>query len=91
MTRAEKVSLRAWLRSRLDWLRARHLRAVAALVASGVLALVFLKVGNEISEGETDRIDRAILLAFRTSPSDPIGSPAVQAGVLHISALARLR
>ena len=81
------VALRAWLRSRLDWLRAHDLRLVAALVASGIFALVFLKVGNEMSEGATDRLDRAILLAFRTSPSDPIGSPAVQMGVVHISAL----
>jgi hypothetical protein len=66
---------------------ARDLQLVAALVAAGILALVFLKIGNEISEGETDRIDRAILLAFRTSPSDPIGSPAVEAAVIHISAL----
>lgn len=81
------MALKAWLRSRLDWVSARDLRLVAALVAAGILALVFLKIGNEISEGETDRIDRAILLAFRTSPSGPIGSPAVEAAVIHISAL----
>lgn len=81
------MALKAWLRSRLDWVSARDLRLVAALVAAGILALVFLKIGNEMAEGETDRIDRVILLAFRTSPSDPIGSPAVEAAVIHISAL----
>jgi undecaprenyl-diphosphatase len=60
---------------------------MATLVAIGVLALVFLRIGNEVSEGETARIDRAILLAFRNSPSDPVGSPAFQAAVMHISAL----
>ena len=76
-----------WLRARLDAVRARDLRLVAGLFALGVLALVFLKLGNEISEGETDRIDRALLLVFRNSPSDPIGSAAVEASVMHISAL----
>jgi len=81
------VTARSWLRSRFEALRARDLRLVAQLVAIGLLALVFLKIGNEISEGATDRIDSTILLAFRNSPSDPIGSPAVEAAVTHISAL----
>jgi undecaprenyl-diphosphatase len=81
------VTRSAWLRSRLDWLRARDLRLMATLVAIGVLALIFLRIGNEVSAGATDRIDRAILLAFRNSPSDPIGSPVIEAAVMHISAL----
>ena len=75
------------MQSPLDWLRARDLRLMATLVAIGVLALVFLRIGDEMSEGETDRFDRAVLLAFRDSPSDPIGSPAVEAAVVQISAL----
>jgi len=81
------MTIKAWLRARRDVLRVRDLRVVAAMLAIGVLALAFLKIGNEISEGETDRIDNAILLALRNSPADPIGPPAVEAAVMHISAL----
>ncbi len=81
------MTAKAWIRARLDAVRARDLRLVGALLAIGLLAIVFLKIGNEISEGETDRIDRAILLAFRNTPSDPIGSPDVEAAIMHISAL----
>ena len=81
------MSLRARLQASLEWLRARDLRLMATLVVIGVLALVFLRIGDEMSEGETDRFDRAVLLAFRNSPSDPIGSPSVEAAVVQISAL----
>lgn len=76
-----------WLRARREALRARDLRLVAALLAIGVLALGFLAIGEAISAGETERIDRWLLLALRDSPADPIGPPAIEAAVMHLSAL----
>ncbi|MCE9576380.1 MAG: phosphatase PAP2 family protein [Deltaproteobacteria bacterium] len=76
-----------WLRARREALRARDLRLVAVLLAIGVLALVFLAIGEAISDGETDRIDRWLLLALRNSPADPIGPPSFEAAVMHLSAL----
>lgn len=81
------MTLRSAIGARLQAVRARDLRLVAALLGIGMLALLFLWLGEQISDGTTDRFDRAILLAFRTTPSDPIGSPAVEAAVMHISAL----
>ncbi len=81
------MEIQAWLRSRVKSVRSLELRVVLALLAVGVLAIVFLKIGEEVSEGATARIDRAILLAFRNSPSDPIGSQAVEAAVINLSAL----
>lgn len=73
--------------TRRDWIRALDLKVVAALVAIGALALLFLAIGSEVAEGETARIDRTILMWFRTTPADPIGSPEVEAAMMHISAL----
>lgn len=81
------MAIKTWIRSRFDALRARDLQLVLTLLGIGVLILVFLRIGDEIFEGATDRIDQAILLAFRNSPSDPIGPPDVEAAVIHISAL----
>ena len=77
----------SWFRRRLEWLRAADLRLEAELLVVGVLVLVFMWLGDEVSEGDTHRLDNAILLALRNTPDDPIGSPAVEAAVMHISAL----
>lgn len=69
------------------WLDATDLTVPAALVAIGVLLLVFLKIGHEVAEAETDAIDRRILLALRATPDDPLGPRWVEAGMMHISAL----
>ncbi len=81
------MDAKAWLRARVDSVRSLELRVVVSLLALGLLAIVFLKIGEEVSEGATARLDRAILLAFRNSPSDPIGSQAVEAAVINLSAL----
>ncbi len=81
------MDVKAWLRARVQSVRSLELRVVLSLLAVGLLAIVFLKIGEEVSEGATARLDRAILLAFRNSPSDPIGSFAIQAAVINLSAL----
>src|SRR3954468_7115749 len=81
------ASLRRRIESRAAWLRSPELRLLAVLAVLGLLVLGFLVLGSEVAEGETMAFDRAILMAFRTTPADPIGSPGVEATVMHISAL----
>jgi undecaprenyl-diphosphatase len=73
----------AWL----DWLRARDLRLIAGLAAIGLLGLAFIKLGRAVTGAELHEFDNAILLALRAAPDDPLGSPGVEAAVMHISAL----
>jgi undecaprenyl-diphosphatase len=68
------------------WLKSADLRLLAELCAIGVLVVVFLKIAHEASDG-VENLDRAILLALRTAPDDPIGGDAVQAAMLHITGL----
>jgi undecaprenyl-diphosphatase len=75
------------LQRHLQWWRARDLQLLAGLAAIGGLLLVFIKIGRAVSVEGTDQIDQAILLLFRNTPSDPIGSEQMQAAVMHISAL----
>ena len=65
------------------------LRGVLAL---GVLAgsfWAFAELAGEVQEGETERIDRALLLAFRNpaDPSDPLGPPWVEEMARDVTAL----
>ncbi len=56
-------------------------------VLAGLLA-VFLKLADDILEGEGHAFDTAILLAFRTAnPSDPVGPPWLEHLMLDITAL----
>jgi undecaprenyl-diphosphatase len=66
---------RAWrgaLAARAEQVERRIVFAVLA-VAGGIWA--FVELADEVREGETARIDRALLLALRsaTDPSDPLG------------------
>ena len=79
--------MRARLRKALDWFRARDLQLIAALAGIGILLLAFIAIADEVSELSTQKFDEAILLALRAAPDDPLGSHAVEAGVMHISAL----
>src|SRR5262245_15247458 len=77
----------------ISWVRfvlARlELRVLALIVAAGVALMSFLHISDEVGEGDTDAIDRQILLAFRNpaDPSDPIGSRGVEEAVRDITAL----
>lgn len=80
-------SIRRWLEARIKWLRAPELRLLVILGVIAALVLVFLVLGSEVAEGETQAFDRAILLGFRHTPDDPIGSLGFQAAVINLSAL----
>ena len=71
----------------LAWLKQADLRLVVQLLAIGVLVMIFIKVGHEVSELSTDWFDHGILLALRDAPNDPIGPPAFEAAVMHLSGL----
>lgn len=75
------------LRKLRAWAAASDLTVPGILVGAGVLALIFLRLGHEVAEADTDAIDTRILLALRASPSDPLGPRWVENAVMHISAL----
>ncbi|HVV86548.1 MAG TPA: phosphatase PAP2 family protein [Kofleriaceae bacterium] len=76
-----------WLVARVRWLRAPELRLLAILAVVVGLVLAFVALGSEVREGETLGFDRAILLFFRHTPSNPVGSHGVEAAAVHLSAL----
>jgi len=78
---------KSWLQRQLQWWRARDLQLLGSLAAIGCLLLVFIKIGRAVSVSGTDDLDKAILMLFRNTPDDPIGSDKVTAAVMHISAL----
>ena len=63
--------------------------AIAALFAGAALILLFGMVADEVVEGDTDRLDRAVLMAFRTAgqPLDPIGPDWFEEMVRDVTAL----
>ncbi len=69
------------------WLRATDLELAAILAVVGGLVVGFLLLGSAVIAGDTAAFDRAVLLALRHSPADPVGSPSVEAAVIHLSAL----
>lgn len=59
------------------------------LVAALGAPWMFLSIADEVHEGETDAIDRRLLLALRTPghPSDPIGPRWMEESIRDITAL----
>lgn len=72
----------------LTWLGGHELAVLLALgaIAAGIWG--FAMLADEVKEGDTQSIDRRILLAMR-NPRDlsPIGSPAVQEAARDVTAL----
>ena len=74
----------------LHWL-SRHvelgLAALLALCAAAIL--LFASIAEEVTEGETHRIDEALLLALRApgDPSDPLGPAWVEELARDVTAL----
>lgn len=60
---------------------------MTGLAAIGVLAVAFTAIARAVDGNTTREFDEAILLALRTAPDDPIGSPSLTAAVMHLSAL----
>ncbi len=67
--------LAAALLAALAWFGAHELSVLVSLVAFSGGLWIFLEVADEVIEGETGRIDRALLLALRTGEgrADPAG------------------
>lgn len=62
---------------------------LAAFAALAGLTILFVKVAEEVIEGDTGGFDRALLLAFRTSgnPADPIGPAWLAEAMRDVTAL----
>lgn len=78
--------LRHAIAARPDWL---ELRVVLALLATAGGVWAFVELADEVAEGETARIDRALLLALRSSadPTDPLGPPWLEEAGRDLTAL----
>lgn len=74
------------LKALLGRLETRTLIVLLALVGAPWL---FLSIADEVSEGETDALDRQLLLAMRMpgDPSDPIGPRWAEEAVRDVTAL----
>lgn len=57
------------------WFARREATAVAVLILLGLAVTAFVEIADEVLEGETRRLDQAVLLAMRTpgQPEDPLG------------------
>ena len=72
------------------WRRVRgavELPLLLGFLGVALLLLGFAQIADEMSEGELDALDRAILLAFRNTPDDPIGAPAFEGAMRDLTAL----
>jgi undecaprenyl-diphosphatase len=66
----------------------RHELGVLVAFAGLVCGVwLFIAIAGEVMEGDTDTVDRALLLAFRNSDLTPIGSPAIQDAARDVTAL----
>lgn len=72
-----------WLATRLE------ARALVAWIGCVGAVWAFLSVAEEVGEGETDAIDRALLLALRSpgDPNEPIGPRWFEEAMRDITAL----
>lgn len=66
--------IKGHVRRAADFAR-REILAVCALLGLALLAGSFLEIADDVAEGDTEAIDRSILLALRehAAPHDPIG------------------
>lgn len=64
-------------------------RTLAVWIAVVALPWLFLNLAEEVGEGETDVVDRHVLLMLRTpgDPTDPIGPRWVEEAVRDVTAL----
>jgi undecaprenyl-diphosphatase len=66
----------------------REIGAVLALLAVAVCAWVFLEIVDEVVEGETDSVDRHIVVALRTGDgNDPLGPKWLEMAAADMTAL----
>ena len=84
--RSRLSALRPALLARLG---AREVGAIVALFAGALLILLFGLLADEVVEGDTQDLDRAVLMAFRTAgnPADLIGPDWFEEMVRDVTAL----
>lgn len=77
------------VRRRLARLGKNEAGAIAAVVVAAALLLLFGALAEEVVEGDTHRLDRAVLMAFRSSgnPADLIGPDWFEEMVRDVTAL----
>ncbi len=77
------------VRRRLARLGKNETGAIAAVIVAAALLLLFGALAEEVVEGDTHRLDRAVLMAFRTSgnPADLIGPDWFEEMVRDVTAL----
>lgn len=75
-----------------ETVRAIEARVLLSALVPVLSFVAFVGVAEEVTEGELEDVDRAILLAFRTpgDPSDPLGPPWFESFMRDISALGGL-
>lgn len=74
--------------SLLTWLGGHEIGVIVAVGALAAGIWAFALLADEVMEGGTQAIDRALLLSMRSGPDlQPIGSPAVQEAARDITAL----
>src|ERR1700755_2499379 len=69
------------------WLRRQNALVLAGLCAAAFLAMMFAHIAEEMAEGETHGIDKAILLALRTpgDSANPIGPKWVETMMIELT------
>lgn len=67
----------------------REMLAVSAMLALALLAAAFLEIADDVAEGDTEAIDRSILLALRVhgGPGEPVGPGWLTTAAADITAL----
>lgn len=69
-------------------LMVREIGAVVALLVVALCALVFLEIVDEVVEGETETVDRQIVVALRTGDgNDPLGPEWLEMTAADMTAL----
>lgn len=67
----------------------REIGVIAGILALTLTALIFLRVADEVGEGETGVIDHAILMALRQpdNPANPIGPKWLELAAMDVTSL----
>ena len=69
----------------LAWLGSHELSVLLAFAALAAGAWLFSYIASEVTHGDTQAFDRALLLAMRHPDGSPIGSPGVQEAARDIT------
>jgi undecaprenyl-diphosphatase len=79
----------SFLRTALRWIGKHQLGTLLSLFTVALGVLCFIAVAEEVHEGDTNQIDRALLLALRSpnDPGDPIGGRGVEEVGRDVTAL----